>query len=96
MPTVPENVLVTVRKKSGSNQIVLHLLNRGYDPTTKSVKVLSNVDVSLDRTLISPTKPYARLLSYDMPPQHVGLTQQAATLRLQIPELWLWTLVVLE
>jgi hypothetical protein len=96
MPAVPANVLVTVRRKSGSNQIVLHLLNRGYDPATKSVKVLSNVEVSLDRALVSPTKPYARLLSYDMPPQQVDLAQQAATLRLRIPELRLWTLVVLE
>jgi len=96
MPAVPANVLVTVRKNSGSNQIVLHLLNRSYDPATKSVKVMWNVEVSLDRTLVSPTKPYARLLSYDKPPQQVDLTQQATALRLRIPELRLWTLVVLE
>jgi hypothetical protein len=96
MPAVPTNVLVTVRKKSGSDQVVLHLLNRGYDPATKSVKVLSNVEVSLDRALVSPTKPYARLLSYDKPPQQVDLSQQAAAIRLRIPELRLWTLVVLE
>jgi len=93
---VLENVLATIRKKSGSNQVVLHLLNRNYDPATKSVRALSNVEVPLERAWVSPTKPYARLLSYDKPPQQVDLAQQAATLRVRIPELRLWTLVVLE
>jgi hypothetical protein len=96
MPAMPENVLATIRKKSGSNQVVLHLLNRNYDPATKRVKALSNVEVSLDRAWVSPTKSYAMLLSYDKPPQQIDLAQQAAALRLRIPELRLWTLVVLE
>jgi len=95
-PGVPANVLVTVRKKSGSNQVVLHVLNRDYDPQAKSIKPLSNVEVSLDKTLISPTKPMAKLLSYDKPPQQVDLVQKGDTLSVRIPELRLWTLVVLE
>jgi hypothetical protein len=108
-PNVPANVLVTVRKKSGSNQVVLHLLNRDYDPAVKRFKVLSNVEVAMDNALVSPTPvstgaslplrkqgSYARLLSYDKPPQQVDLTQQGGALRLRIPELRLWTLAILE
>jgi hypothetical protein len=96
MPAVPANVLVTVRKNSGANQVVLHLLNRDYDPAAKSTKAISNVDVSLDKALISPTKPYARLLSYGAPPQQVDLVQEADALKLRLPELRLWTLAILE
>jgi hypothetical protein len=95
-PGVPANVLVTVRKKSGSNQVVLHVLNRAYDSQTKSTKPLSNVELSLDKALFSPTKPYAKLLSFDKPPQQMDLVQSAGTLSVRIPELKLWTLVVLE
>jgi len=96
MPAVPANVLVTVRKNSGAKQVVVHLLNRDYDPAAKSMKAMSNVDVSLDKTLISPTKPYARLLSYDGPPQQVDLVQEADTLKLRLPQLRLWILAILE
>jgi hypothetical protein len=95
-PAVPANVLVTVRKNSRTNQVVLHLLNRDYDTAAKRTRAMSNVDVSLDKALISPTKLYARLLSYDAPPQQVDLVQEADVLRLRLPELRLWTLVILE
>jgi hypothetical protein len=93
---VPPNVLVTVRGKSGSGQTVLHVLNRAYNPQTKSMQVLSNVELSVAGTLISSAKPGVMLLSYDKPPQQIDLTREGDTLRLTIPELRLWTLVVLE
>jgi hypothetical protein len=95
-PGAPANVLVTVRKNIASNQIVLHVLNRDYDAGTKSIKPLANVEVSLDKSLISVTKPQARLVSYSRPPQQVDLIQNAGTVSVRIPELRLWTLVVLE
>jgi hypothetical protein len=95
-PAAPANVLVTVRKNSTSNQIVLHVLDRDYDGGTKSIKPLSNVEVILDRGVISPARPSAKLLSYDKPPQQVELIQDAGTVSVRIPELRLWTLVVLE
>jgi hypothetical protein len=93
---VPADVLVTVRGKGGSGQIVLHVLNRAYNPQTKSVKVLSNVEFSVAGTLMASAKPRATLLSYDKPPQQVDLVREGDTLGLTIPELRLWTLVVLE
>ncbi len=95
-PETPANVLVTVRKKSGSNQVVLHVLNRDYDSQAKSMRSLSNVDVSVEKSLVSPTNPQAKLLSYDRPPQQVDLAQSADTARVRIPQLRLWTVVVLE
>ncbi len=95
-PGAPANVLVTVRKNSVSNQIVLHVLNRDYDAGIKSMKPLSNVEVSLDKSLISATKPQAKLLSYNGPAQQAELVQNAGTVAVRIPELKLWTLVVLE
>lgn len=96
MPAVPANVLATVRKNNRANQMVVHLLNRDYDSAAKSTRLMSNVDVSLDKALISPTKPYARLLSYNGPPQQVDLVQEADALKLRLPELRLWTLVIVE
>jgi hypothetical protein len=94
--SAPADVLVTVRGNSGSRQMVLHVLNRTYDPQTRSIKVQPNVEVSMNGTVISPTKPGATLLSYDKPPQQIDLVREGDTLRLKIPELRLWTLVVLE
>jgi len=93
---LPASVLYTVRSKSESQQIVLHLLNRDYSPETRSVKALANVELSLNKTLISPTALHARVLSYDRPAQQVDLVQDAGRFRMRMPELRLWTLVVLE
>jgi hypothetical protein len=95
-PGAPANVLVTIRKNSKTNQVVLHVLNRDYDAQTKTMRPLANVEVSLEKSLAAPTKPQARLLSYDQPPQQVDLVQEADTLRVRIPELHLWTLAVLQ
>ncbi len=95
-PGVPANVLVTVRKNSGTNQVVLHVLNRDYDPQAKNMKPRSNVEVSLAKALVAPTKPSAKLLSFDKPPQQVDLVQNTDAISVRIPELKLWTLVVLE
>jgi hypothetical protein len=95
-PGAPANVLVTVRKNSGLNQVVLHVLNRDYDSQTKSMKPQSNVEVSIDKALVSPTKPSAKLLSFDKPPQQVDLVQNADTVSVRIPELRVWTLLVFE
>jgi hypothetical protein len=89
-------VLVTVRKRSGSNQIVVHVLNRDYDSEAKSMRSFSNVEVSVDKSVVSPRKPKARLLSYDRPPQSVDVVENANRVGIRIPELRLWTLVVLE
>jgi hypothetical protein len=94
--STPANVLVTVRRESGSNQTVLHVLNRGYDAQAKSMKPLANVEVTLDKSLVSPTTPVAKLFSYDQPAQQVEVVQMAGTVSVRIPELKLWTLVVLE
>jgi hypothetical protein len=95
-PGAPANVLVTVRRNSTSNQTVLHVLNRDYDAQAKSMRPLSNVEVSLDKSFISTSQPRARLLSYDRPPEQVELVQNSGTISVRIPELKLWTLVVLE
>jgi hypothetical protein len=95
-PDTAANVLVTVRRRSGSNQVVLHVLNRDYDSEAKSMRSLLNVEVSVDKPLVSPRKPTARLLSFDRPPQQVDLVPDADTVRVRIPELRLWTLAVLE
>ncbi|MCU0916892.1 MAG: hypothetical protein MUC88_20380, partial [Planctomycetes bacterium] len=92
----PANVLVALRKKTGSSQIVLHVLNRDYDAQAKRLKPLSNVEVTMDRSLVAPTKSQARLLSYDQAPQQVDLLRQEGTVRVRVPELRLWTLIVLE
>jgi hypothetical protein len=95
-PAAPASVLVTVRKNSGSKQVVLHVLNRDYDAQTKSMRPQSNAEVSLDKALVSVTKPYAKLLSFDGPAQQVDLVQSADKVTVRIPELRLWTLIVLE
>jgi len=95
-PIAPAHVLVTVRKRSGTNQTVLHVLNRDYDAQTKSMKPLANVEVILDKNLVSPTTPVAKLLSYDKPAQQTELVQNADTVSVRIPELKLWTLVTLQ
>jgi hypothetical protein len=93
---LPASVLCTVRSKSGSHRTVLHLLNRDYQPQTKTMKPLSSVEFSLNRTLLAPTKLRAGLLSYDKPAQEIELAEDGDGLRMRVPELRLWALVVLE
>jgi hypothetical protein len=95
-PTAPANVLVAVRRNSVTRQVVLHVLNRDYDPQAQRMKPLTNVEVSLDKTALASRQPFARLLSYDRPEQQVELGQDAGTVRVRLPELRLWTLVVIQ
>jgi hypothetical protein len=95
-PSVPASVCCTVRQKKASNQVVLHLVNRGYDAKTKAINPLTNVEVSLDKALVSPASPQARILSYDRPMQKVDIVRQGDTVRVTIPELRLWSLIVVE
>jgi hypothetical protein len=88
--------LVTVRQKSGANQVVLHVLNRDYDPQSKSMRPLLNMEVSVEKALVTPAKPQARLLSYDQPPQWAELEPDANRISVRIPELRLWMLAGLE
>jgi len=90
------NVLVTVRRNDVSNRVVLHVLNRDYDAQAKCMKPLANVQVSIDPTLVPPTQNSARLLSYDRPPAQADLVRGGNALRVRLPELRLWTLVVFE
>jgi hypothetical protein len=95
-PRTSANVLVTVRRKTGSNLTVLHVLNRQYDSQAKSTKLLTNVEVTVDRSVVSPRTAVAKLLSYDAPVRQVELARDADTLTVRLPELRLWTLVTLD
>lgn len=92
----PEKVLVTVRSKSNPPRVVLHVLNRDYDSQARRMRPLSDVEVSVKKSLVPSGTSQARLLSYDRPPQQVDLVGDADTVKVRIPQLGLWTLVVLE
>ena len=53
-----DNVLVTVRKKSEPNQVVLHVLNRDYDSEARTMTLLLNVEVSAVVVKSSETVPF--------------------------------------
>ncbi len=94
--SAPKNVLCTVRRKADSSQVVLHVLNLGYDKDNKRIDPLAHVPISFKKSLIGDTLKQARILSYDAAPRTVPVGQHDGTRQIILPELKLWSLVVFE
>jgi len=95
----PKATLCTVRRKAGA-RTVLHVLNTDYDAAAGKIRPAAKVTVTFPRTLAgagaSSQPAKATLLSCDAPPQAVPALPEGENLKVELPELRLWTLVVLE
>jgi hypothetical protein len=90
--TVPPKVLCVARRKSGNWPIVLHVINRDYDAEAKRMRPMKNVSLMGLSTLGGR----ARLLSYDAEPQDLKTWTEGGATEIKLPELRLWSLVVIE
>ncbi|HUU09410.1 MAG TPA: hypothetical protein VM431_02585 [Phycisphaerae bacterium] len=93
--TVPENVLCTVRRKGEKGPIVLHLVNRDYDAQARRMRPAKDVSIKGLSTLANKGGR-VRLLAYDAEPETVETSTEGGTTQIKVPELRLWTLVVIE
>ena len=92
----PPNVLCTARRKSETGPVVLHILNRDYDAEADRMRSAKNVRVSFPRRILQGLRGQAKLLAYDAGEQDARIETDGDTARITIPELRLWTLVVIE
>jgi len=80
------------RRKGASGPIVLHLVNRDYDAEAKRMRPMKNVSLMGHSTLGGR----ARLLAYDAEPQGLKSWTEGGATQITVPELRLWSLVVIE
>ena len=90
--TAPPTVLCVARRKGASGPVVLHLVNRDYDAEAKRMRPMKNVSLMGFSTLGGR----ARLLSYDAEPQGLKTWTEGGATQIKLPELRLWSLVVIE
>jgi len=93
---VPAKVLCRARRKGQTGPIVLHVLNRDYDAKADRMRPAENVRVMLPRPMLDGLHGRAQLLSYDADPQTAQIKTDLAIASIDIPELGLWTLVVIQ
>jgi hypothetical protein len=92
----PSNVLCTARRKGKEGPVVVHVLNRDYDAETDRMRPAGDVRITLPASILGGLRGSARLLRYDGDPQTVQLETEGDTACVRLPELRLWTLVVIE
>ncbi len=92
----PENVLCMVRSKPDSGQIVLHVLNRNYDKDRKRFNSLAQVKISFEKSAIADVVKQATVVSYDTPEQKIPVGKQNSTIKITLPELNLWSLIIFD
>ena len=93
--TTPETVLCTARRKGDQGPIVLHLVNRDWDAQAKRVRPAKDVSIMGFSTLAGKGGR-VRLLTYDAQAQTVETWTEGGATQIKVPELRLWTLVVIE
>ncbi len=94
--TAPKNVLCTVRRKGDSSQVVMHVVNLAYDKDNKRMSPVAAVKISFKKSLVGDTFKQARILSYDAVPRTIPVKEKDGMREIILPELELWSLVVLE
>jgi len=88
----PATVLVTARRKGPSGPIVLHVVNRDYDAPSRQIRPAKDVTLT-GPAILAGAK---RLLSYDAAPEAPTVRTEGGRTQVRLPELKLWTLVVIE
>jgi len=90
----PENVLCKARRNADTGQVVLHVLNLNYDKDTKSMKPLTQVEISFKNLAIVNKVKQATIASFDAPEQKIPIKRKDGTITITIPKLNLWSLVI--
>jgi len=93
-----QNVWALARGNAQTGQVALHLLNRAYDLAQDETVPTGTLTVSVAKALL-PGKTYTEALLYAVPggePVAVKVEQDGGSLRLQVPSVDLWSIVILK
>jgi hypothetical protein len=96
--TPSENVWALVRANPLTGEVAVHLLNRGYDLGADGVTPISDVRVSIDRSLLGG-RAFAIATAYAVPAperEPVSPSQDGDRVSFRLPRLDLWSIVVLR
>jgi len=92
----PAHTLCTLRRHGAAGRTVLHVVNRDYDEAAGRMRPRGGLTVRLPKPLVPGRPKAARLLRYDAAPRESPILVQDDSLVVKLPELKVWTLVVLE
>jgi len=93
---VSEKVHVTVRKNERTGAPALHVLNLDYAAAEDRMLPAQNVAITLPEGLLPKDAKQAHILSYDAEPAAVELKRDAGSCAIILPELRLWSVIVVE
>jgi hypothetical protein len=94
--TVPQNVHFTIRKNPQNRTTVIHLLNKNYDKQQKNFTPLESIEITLPPSLLkTPPENVTAVSPFDTT-QSLPLKKQNDKLTITIPNLKLWTLLIIE
>lgn len=93
-----ENVWAVARRNEATGEVALHLLNRNYDLAQDKTIPTGPLTVTVDQRLLGPkTFTQAQLqVPTGGAPTAAVLQQEGATLRLQVPSVDLWSILILK
>jgi len=92
-----DNVWAITRANAQSGRVAVHLLNRNYDLTQDKTVPTGPLQVSLNKSFV-PAALCTQALLYSVPggaPVEIEMKQEGDFLRLQVPSVDLWSLIVL-
>ncbi|MFW6133324.1 MAG: hypothetical protein ACOC8F_05455 [Planctomycetota bacterium] len=94
-PQAQEGVIASLRIRAGG-PAVMHLVNRDYDRRRDAMRPSADVTVRVPTAeLPSDVPAEATVLSWDADPQRASVRRAGETVEVTVPELRLWSVVVL-
>lgn len=90
-----ENVWLFPRQRA-DGAVVVHVINLAYDSASDTIAPQDNVEITLDKVLVGRDVAEATVYAYDDEPQSVAVQSTAETVTLTLPQLRLWTTVLMK
>ena len=90
------SVLPRYRPTASSSPLVIHLLNSNYDPQTDQYAPLSNLSVTVSRSLLDREIAAATLYAPGRAPQTLEWLSDGQVTRLALPQMDMWAILKLE
>jgi len=88
--------VLTVRRKGPAGPVVIHVVNRDYDASARRMRPGRGVRLRLPVPLPAGMAGRTRLLAYDAEPLAAQVRTEGGAAQITVPELRIWTLVVIE
>lgn len=90
------NVFVLPRRKSAAGPLVVHVVNRDYDAAARTMRPAKGLRVEMPAALLAGLAGRVKVLTYEAEPQTVAVKTEGGRATIILPDVRLWSVLVIE